>query len=185
MTDDNEKSIKRTVKEKKFIESYIEKGNATLAYLAISPDVTKESAAELGSRMLKKLGFSIVEALDKMGLTDPVISQKLIDGLSATRQSGKGFNKKEIDDHTTIVKYMDMILKLKASYPVDRAKLELTGPDGGPLGQTIFLIKKIYHNCPLSEKGECPVEDKLKQAEDEKGYNSDHGDQKLTEKGEG
>lgn len=161
MTDDNEKSIKRTIKEKKFIEVYIEKGNATLAYLAVSPDVTKESAAELGSRMLRKLGFSIVEALDKMGLTDPIISQKLIDGLSATRQSGKGFNRKEIDDHTTIVKYMDMILKLKAEYPADRSKLELTGS----FGQTVILLEKVYQDCPLKSKGECPIKEKGDQAE--------------------
>ncbi|MBA7492560.1 hypothetical protein ES702_03110 [subsurface metagenome] len=166
MTDNNDnngKSIKRTMREKKFIEAYIDKGNATLAYLAISPDVTKESAAELGSRMLKKLGFSIVEALDKMGLTDPIISQKLIDGLSATRESGKSFNRKEITDHTTIVKYMDMILKLKASYPIDQAKLELTGPDGQPLARTVVLREIIHHDCPL--RSQCPIKEKVEQAE--------------------
>jgi len=175
MTDKNNndgKSIKRTIREKKFIETYIEKGNATLAYLAISPDVTKESASELGSRMLKKLGFSIVEALDKMGLTDPIISKKLIEGLGATRKSG-GFNKGEIADHTTIVKYMDMILKLKASYPVDRAKLELTGPDGQPLARTVVLREIIHRDCPLREQ--CPIKEKVKQAEDEK--------QKIDKKG--
>lgn len=178
MSNNNGESIKRTLREKKFIEAYIENcGNATEAYLSISPDVTRDSAKELGKRMVAKVGLSIVEVLDKMGITNPVISQKLIDGLEATRETGTGKNKKEKADHHAIVKYLDMILKLKASYPADRNKLELTGKDGEPIGRTIMLIKKIYHNCPLSEKGECPVKDKLKKAEDEKGYNSDHGDQ--------
>lgn len=165
MTDNNEKSSKRTMREKKFINAYIENnGNSTEAYLAISPEVTRESASELGSRMLKKVGLSIVEVLDKMGLSDPIISQKLIDGLSATRQSGKGFNKKEIYDYTTIVKYIDLILKLKASYPVDRAKLELTGPDGQPLATTVVLREIVYRSCPLRDQ--CPIKEKVKQAEE-------------------
>lgn len=161
MTDNTDKkSIKRTVREKKFIEVYIDKGNATEAYLAISPDVTKESAAELGSRMLKKLGISIVEVLDRMGLTDPIISQKLVDGLSATRKSG-GF--KEIPDQSTRVKFIDLILKLKASYPIDRAKLELTGPGGQPLERTVILKEIVHINCPLKSK--CPIKAQVLQAE--------------------
>jgi len=90
MPDDNGE-VKRTLRERKFIDFYINNGgNATKAYLAISPNVKENSACELGSRMLRKVDISIVEVLDKMGLTDPTLSQKLVDGLSATRESGKG-----------------------------------------------------------------------------------------------
>lgn len=166
MTDNNEEPVKRTLRERKFIDAYIENnGNATESYLAISPDVTRDSAKELGKRMLQKVGLSIVEVLDKMGLSDPIISQKLIDGLEATREAGIGKDKKKIADHRAIVKYLDMILKLKASYPADRAKFELTGKDGQPLNrpQMLYMIEKVYRRCPL--RLECPIGEKVKEAE--------------------
>jgi len=163
MTDNNNgESIKRTLKEKKFIEAYIENcGNATEAYLAISPKVTRESARELGKRMIAKVDLSIIEILNDIGLTDPVLSQKIKDGLEATRESGKGVNRKEILDHSVIVKYLDMVLKLKSKYPADRGKYELTGKDGQPLDRSVIttiLVKKVYENCPLKGIGKCPVE---------------------------
>jgi hypothetical protein len=158
----SEELIKRILRERKFIDAYIENnGNATEAYLAISPDIKRDSAKELGYRLLAKVDLSIVELLDKMGLTDPVLSQKLIEGLSATREVGTGEDKKEKLDHNVIVKYLDMALKLKAKYPADRSKLELTGKDGEPIGQTIILIKKTYEDCSLKYTGECPVREKV------------------------
>jgi hypothetical protein len=159
-----EESIKRTLRERKFIDSYIENcGNATEAYLTISPDVKRDSAKELGKRMLQKVDLSIVELLNEMGLTDPVLSQKLIDGLNATKETGKGIQKKKEADHSVIVKYLDMALKLKAKYPADRSKFELTGKDGSPLSQTIVLIRKTYGDCPLKHVGQCPVKEKVKE----------------------
>lgn len=159
--------IKRTLRERKFIEAYIENnGNATKAYLIANPEVKKDSARELGSRMLTKVDISVVEVLDKMGLTDPVISQKLIDGLKATREAGVGKDRKEIADHHAIVKYLDMILKLKASYPADRSKLELTGKDGLPLKpDMVYLIVTSYQNCPLEDTRKCPVKEEVELAE--------------------
>jgi len=165
MSNNNGGSIKRTLRERKFIEAYIGNcGNATEAYLAINPNVKRDSAKELGKRMVARVGLSIVEVLDKMGLSDPVISQKLIDGLKATREAGVGKDKKEIADHHAIVKYLDMILKLKASYPADRSKLELTGKDGQPLGpQVRYIIETQYHMCPL--RLQCPIEKEVREAE--------------------
>lgn len=164
MTDNDKESIKRTLREKQFVEAYIDKnGNATEAYLVISPDVTRDSAKELGKRMLAKLGLSIVEILDEMGLSNPVLSKKLMEGLDAKKSSGKGLFYKETKDHTAIVKYVDMILKLKAEYPADRSKLELTGPDGQPLARSIVLREIIYRNCPLRDQ--CPIKEKVNQAE--------------------
>jgi len=171
MTDNNNgESIKRSLRERKFIDSYIENcGNATEAYLAISPKVTRESARELGKRMIARVDLSIIEILNDIGLTDPVLSQKIKDGLEATRESGKGINRKEILDHSVIVKYLDMVLKLKSKYPADRGKYELTGKDGQPIGGThITLIEKVYQSCPLSEKGQCPVKEKVELARKER-----------------
>jgi len=174
MSNNNGRSIKRTLRGRKFIEAYIENcGNATEAYLVINPNVKRDSAKELGKRMVAKVGLSIVEVLDKMGLSDPVISQKLIDGLKATREAGTGKYKKEIADHTAIVKYLDMILKLKASYPVDRSKLELTGKDGLPLSppQIEMVTVLSYENCPLKDTRQCPMEKEVNLLEKERGGN--------------
>lgn len=162
----NEKSIKRTLRERNFIDSYIKgNGNATNAYLAISPNVTRESAAQLGKEMLKKVGLSVIELMDEMGMTDQAISAKLMDGMSATKSIGKGKDRKEVPDHTIISKYIDMAFKLKAMYPADKAKLELTGPHGEPLSQNqIYLIEKTYE-CPLRKRGECPKEAEIKELE--------------------
>ena len=166
MTDNNNgEPIKRTLKQKKFIEAYIENnGNATKAFMACNPNVKESSARELGSRMLTKVDISIVEILDKIGLSDPALSKILLDGLSATRESGRGINKKEILDHTIISKYIDMVFKLKASYPADRSRLELTGKDGQPIGGTniiVTLVRKVYQDCPLKGMGKCPVEEEV------------------------
>lgn len=157
-------STKRTLRERKFIDVYLStNGNASKAYLAISPDVTKDSAKELGSRMLKKVGLSIVEILDKEGLTDPFLSKKLMEGVTAKRTIGRGASKKEELDHTAITKYLEMIFRLKTLYPADRSKFELTGPGGEPLARTVVLKEIIYQDCPL--KAQCPIKEKVKQAE--------------------
>lgn len=168
---DNNGKVKRTVRQKKFVEAYIAlNGNAGKAYKSINPDVTMDSAKELGKRMLRKVDISISEILDKVGLSNPEVLKILKDGLTATRLSGTGESRKEILDHTIISKYIDMIFKLRAAYPADRAKLELTGPGGEPLGpQKIVLWHNVYHDCPLKGKGLCPVEEKVKEAEKSNG----------------
>jgi len=192
MSDNNEGSIKRTIRERKFIDSYIENnGNATEAYLAISPNVTRDSAKELGKRLLQKVGISVTELLDKMGLTDLHLNQKLKEGLDATKvvtvipipQKGKSGTGDlsdadsktvefvDVPDFNVRVKYLDMAWKIKAKYPTDRSKVELTGADGLPLAQTIVLKEIVYQNCPL--KSQCPIKEKVDQAENsrkEKGH---------------
>ncbi|MBA7553175.1 hypothetical protein ES705_45762 [subsurface metagenome] len=165
MSGNDKKSTKRTLRENKFIEAYISlNGNAGKAYKTMSPDVTMDSARELGKRMLKKVDLSISEILDKIGLSDPAVAQILKDGLSATRESGRGEKKKEILDHTIISKYIEMVFKLKASYPADRSKLELTGKDGQPLGPQIkCIIETQYHMCPL--RLQCPIDKEVREAE--------------------
>ena len=186
MSNNNGEPIKRTIKERRFIDSYIEQnGNATKAYLAISPDVTRDSAKELGKRMLRKVNLSVTELLDKMGMTDIDLNQKLKEGLDAKKvisvipippkkgKSGTGdlpeADSKTIDfvdvpDFNVRVKYLDMAWKLKAEYPADRSKLELTGKDGMPIGNTITLKKIVYITCPL--KSQCPIKEKVEQAGD-------------------
>ena len=163
MSNNNGEPIKRTLRERKFIEAYIGNcGNATEAYSVISPNVKRDSAKELGKRMVARVSLSVVEILDRTGLTDPVLSKKLLEGLNATKETGKGIQKA---DHNIIVKYLDMAFKLKAMYPADRNKLELTGKDGQPIGgKEVIILKEIVPKmCPL--RLQCPIEKEVREAE--------------------
>lgn len=138
--------IKRTIRERKFINAYIKsKGNATQAYIEISPDCKEESARVLGHRWLQKVNISVEELLDKMGLTDIQLHQKLKEGLDATKvisvipfkpekaKPGTGdlpdADSKTIDfidvpDFNVRVRYLDMAYKLKDKYPAEKHKVE-------------------------------------------------------------
>jgi hypothetical protein len=54
-----------------------------------------------------------------------------------------------------------MALKLKAKYPADRSKLELTGEPISITLHKIIYSKNNYKNCPLKDTGQCPVEEKV------------------------
>jgi hypothetical protein len=145
---------KKTLRERKFIEAYINNGgNATGAFLAINKKVSKDTAGVLGLRMLRNVKIEVENILSQIGLNDVYLMSKLKEGLETRNLSIR-------------VRYLDMILKLKDIYPADRNKVELTGKDGEPIGRTIVLLEKIYQNCPLKSTRECPVREKVKLVDD-------------------
>ena len=130
--------LKRTIKEQEFIKAYIElKGNATQAYLKVFPHVKKESARVLGYNLLRKINIPIAELLDKMGMNDAFLNDKLQEGLDAT--TGTGDKKKP--NYYVVAKYLDMILRLKARYPIDETRLKLPGSSG----ITSVTLKEIIY----------------------------------------
>jgi len=77
---------KQILRERKFFEAYISNGgNATEAYLSLNPNCTRDSAKVLGCKLLTKVNLSMSEALDKIGLTDFYLANKLKEGLEATK----------------------------------------------------------------------------------------------------
>ena len=136
--------IKRTLRERKFITALIKhKGNATKAYLAISPKCKRKSAAVSGYRMLRKANISVSELLDRMGLTDAYLNDRLNEGLEASKvisvvpippKKGKQgsadlpeANDKSVDfidvpDFNVRVKYLDMAYKLKGAYAPEKVE---------------------------------------------------------------
>ncbi len=112
---------KRTLREKKFIEAYIENnGNATEAYLTLNPKVKRKNASVYGIRMLEKVSIGVKEFLDKLGLNDLALSQKLKEGLEAVKKVAGA----EVPDHNVRVRYLDMAFKLKNTYPAEKVKPE-------------------------------------------------------------
>lgn len=130
--------LKRTIKEEAFINAYIKnRGNACKAYLEVFPYVKKESAKVLGSKLLTKINLPITELLTRMGVTDQVLNNKLQQGLNAT--TGKGKEKKP--NYYVIARYLNMIFRLKAVYPIDETRLRLPGSTG----ITSVTLKEIIY----------------------------------------
>jgi len=140
-------SIKRTLRERKFIKSYIENGgNATEAYLTINPECDRENAREYGYRMLQKVDIGIAELMEMMGTTDAYLNQKLNEGLEATKvvsvipikpkeaqpstgdlpdATSKNVEFIDVEDYPTRHKYLDMAYKLKNKYPTEKKNIDL------------------------------------------------------------
>jgi len=153
-------SLKRTIKEQEFIRAYIDcKGNATKAYHQVFPHVSLESARRLASLLLSKLDIPITELLDLIGVDDHILTQKLNEGLTATRLTGKEGHKKKVPNYTVNQRYLDMILRLKAKYPVDQSRLVLPGTGVA----TVVILREVVYN----KEGK-PVKEPIKEQKDEK-----------------
>jgi hypothetical protein len=131
---------KRTLQEKRFIESYIKNnGNVTGAYLAINQKANRNTAGVLGLRMLRKVKLGVNFLLEEMGLNNFYLAGKLKEGL-------------ESDDQNLRFRYLDMILKLKGLYLVageeeeeNRVIINITG-EGNAKEKLIEKINKSIKN---------------------------------------
>jgi len=140
-------SIKRTLRERKFIKAYIENnGNATQAYLDINPKYKGDSARVLGYRLLTKVNIGVNELMDLMGTTDAYLQQKLNEGLEAKKvvsviplkpkegqenstdlpnANSRNIEFVDVDDFAVRHKYLDTAYKLKNKYPTEKKSVDL------------------------------------------------------------
>lgn len=154
-------SLKRTIKEQQFIRAYIDcRGNSGKAYLKVFPHVKESSAKVLGCNLLKKINLPITEMLDLIGIDDHVLSEKLQAGLNATKVTGTGKNKKSTPNYYVVARYLDMAYRLKAKYPVDQSRLEVTGAGGEALSIT---LREVVYN----KEGK-PTKEPIKEQKDDK-----------------
>jgi len=138
---------KRTLTQRRFIDAYVKfNGNATEAYMSLHTDCKKESAGELGYRMLKKVDIKIKEVLDRIGVTDTFLSQKLNEGLEAKKvvsiipvkpkevgpnsvnlpdANSSSIEFIDVEDYPTRQRYLDMAFKLKGDYPAEKHEVEV------------------------------------------------------------
>lgn len=117
---------KLTVKQAKWLDLYIELGNATEAAMQSYDCEDRVTAASIGYENLRKLQTN--EIMESMGLTDKRLYSKLDELIEAKRTvsaiSGRKANAGTVDfvdvpDYQTQVKAIDIALKLKAKYPKD------------------------------------------------------------------
>lgn len=141
--------VKRTLRERKFVKAYIKNnGNATQAYIDAFPNVKKESARQLGYRMLTNVDISVTELLDRLGATDAHIGSKIYEGMDATKvisviplkpkegqenptdlpdANSRNIEFVDVPDFNVRVKYIDIALKLKGKYPSEKHDVKFKG----------------------------------------------------------
>lgn len=85
MTDSN-KDKELTLKQRKWLDIYLQTGNATEAAMQAYDCQDRHSAGEIGHENLVKLDY--VDFMEAAGVTDKLLQQKLLEGLDSTKQIG-------------------------------------------------------------------------------------------------
>lgn len=115
---------KLTIKQARWLDAYIQTGNATEAAMQAYDCADRAVAAHIGYENVIKLEAH--ELMEKMGMTDFKLYSKLDELIEAKKTvsavSGKDANAGTVDfvdvpDYQTQVKALDIALKLKARYP--------------------------------------------------------------------
>jgi phage terminase small subunit len=125
-----------TLKESKFLKAYLETGNISeSAKRAGSKGKDVFSLYETGRRWLDKIGISLQETQEALGITDAYLTKKLSEGLTANKRyfgtwQGEIVSSDEFEDYVTRSKYLEIAHRLRGQF-VDRH--ELTGKDGGDI----------------------------------------------------
>lgn len=107
------KKKKLTIKQRKFIDLYLETGNATEAAMQSYNVKDRESAAAVGYETLRNLQTD--ELMEKAGISDKRLLEKLNEGLDASKRQ-RDFETGEVfydADYSTRHKYLKTALELK------------------------------------------------------------------------
>jgi len=117
-----QKSEKLSLKQRKWLDSYIETGNATEAARQAGYSGNDDSLRVIGHENLTKLNPAISELMDRMGMTDVLLMKKLAEGLNANlvktaTSDGSITDERVYVDFSTRHQYLDTALKLKNRYP--------------------------------------------------------------------
>jgi phage terminase small subunit len=110
---------KLTLKQRKFIQAYIQSGNATQAAKDAGYECKTDAAyAEMGSRTVRKVEGTICEIMAEIGLDDAMLAQKALEGLNAmavevVKYKGEITGEKTYVDYPTRAKYLEIIAKMK------------------------------------------------------------------------
>ncbi len=108
-----------TIKQRRFLEVYIETGNATEAAMQAYDCKDRKSAKSLGNSILTKLDNEAINIkMDAAGLTDELLMLKLHEGLYANtvivaKHQGAILDEKSYIDHPTRARFTELALKLK------------------------------------------------------------------------
>src|SRR3990167_4017151 len=128
----NDQKKDLTLKQRKWLSVYLEKGNATEAAMqSYDCKGDREVAANIGYENLRKLDYT--DFMEVAGVTDKLLQEKLLEGLGATKQLGarkiiqqsRGMHEIkaeatsetddfiEVEDYAIRHKYLETALRLK------------------------------------------------------------------------
>lgn len=162
-----------TMKQRKWLDIYLDKGNATEAAMQVYDCQDRESAAQIGYENMRKLDYT--DFMEAAGVTDKLLQDKLLEGLDSTKQIGArkivqgartGHEIKvdastdtddfiDVPDYAIRHKYLETALKLKKRLT---DKIDVTS-DGDRI-QTInideLLIKVYGTPIPNDTTGKMP-----------------------------
>lgn len=144
-----------TLKQQRFLEVYLETGNATEAAWQAYDCKSRDVANAIGSENLAKLSFA--DILEQGGVTDKRLKEKIDQGLDATKttnaailvmKDGKIVKAEEqglieVEDYAVQHKYLETALKLKR-------RLAQNTADSTPL----IIEKMLVVPAELLEKNE-------------------------------
>lgn len=137
-----------TLKQRQWLKIYLNTGNATEAAVQVYDikDDNRHTAAQVGYENLRKLDYS--DFMEEAGITDKLLQQKIMEGLSATkvvsaRVTGKEADSRtddfiDVEDYLTRHKYLETALKLKKRLT---DKLDITSG-----GKPIPILDAISNN---------------------------------------
>lgn len=124
-----------TIKQARFLQIYLETGNATEAAMQAYDVKDRKSAKSIGAENLSKLDLTTI--LEANGLTDSYISRLLRRAAKAKKvisaavyasgKDGKPVNDFiEVPDWGSRLKALELALKLKNKFPAEKVKVEHT-----------------------------------------------------------
>jgi hypothetical protein len=101
-------------RQRLFLQSYLESGNATNAYMKAYnvAEVHRASASVLASRLVRKVKDSFTLLLEQNGLGDKAITDVLKGAFSATRQQVYHSKVYEFPDYYARMKAVELLAKL-------------------------------------------------------------------------
>jgi len=158
-----ENEVKLTLKQRKFIKYYIETGNASEASRRAGYALGKEQGYENLTKPHIRQAFMVF--LDKKGLTDEKIIDKLIELIEAKRQISANITYGEADektvdfievpDNSTRIKALELLIKLKS----------LIGNEGNTLIDQSQHITQVFLANKIKEARERRINAKVITAE--------------------
>ena len=83
---ENKEEKELTLKQRKWLDVYLQTGNATEAAMQSYDCKDRDSANAIGSENLAKLSYT--DFMEAAGVTDKLLQQKLLEGLDSTKQIG-------------------------------------------------------------------------------------------------
>lgn len=121
-----------TIKQAKWLEKYIETGNATEAAVYAYDAKDRYTARNIGSENIAKLGMR--ELMEEMGLTDVALVNMIAEGATKPMKiHGTGDNFVELPDYGVRHKYIDTAVKMKDRMPKDPKSTLAARIEGGKI----------------------------------------------------